>query len=81
MVTDIMEHESKSYELWFIKMKPIHVSCYMVKTHVFWGKPMLLGVFHAVNLHFLQTMFHVLKFMHCMVLVIFVMVWPQDETW
>ena len=34
MVTDIIEHESKSYELLFIKMKPIHVSCYMVKTHV-----------------------------------------------
>ena len=40
-------------------------------------KPMLLGVFHADNFHFLQTMLHVLKFVHCMdhaVLAIFVVV-------
>ena len=47
----------------------------------FGKKSMVLDVFHAVNLHFPQTMLHVLKFIHCMILVILEMVWPQDETW
>ena len=42
----------------------------MRKNHMFWGRNMFLGVFHAVN-------FHLLKFVHCLdhaVLVVFVMV-------
>ena len=37
----------------------------MGKNHVFWKNSLLLGVFHVVNFHFLQNMFHVFKFMHC----------------